>query len=117
MAEGSGSNDSKTNVIADALNSMNFIFNELTEENGMINYDYSAGAFEMDHRDGEIRLRSEIPFYDRYVLSAESISNWLNAIFGTMDYTIPGFIAVAYSNAVPAEIWKNIINAVDPKLN
>ena len=84
---------------------------------GMINYDYNKGTFEMDHRNGEIRLRSVIPLNNNHELSAESISHWINEVSRMMDLTFSGFIAVAYGSAIPSEIWYKIQNAVDPKLN
>lgn len=91
--------------------------NSVFEFIGMINYDYNKGTFEMDHRDGEIRLKSVIPLNNNRELSAESISHWINEVFRMMDLTFSGFIAVAYGNAIPSEIWYKIQNAVDPKLN
>lgn len=91
--------------------------NPIFEFIGIINYSYEYGDFEMDHRDGEIRLRSSLILHDRRKISTETITNWLNDLFGMMDTTFPGFIAVAFGNAIPSEMWDKIQNAPDPKLN
>ncbi len=84
---------------------------------GMINYGYHIGVFEQDHRDGEIRLRSEIPFNDRFQLTAEKICKWLNDTIGLLDHTFPSFISIAFNNAVPEDIWQRLRDGVNPRLN
>ncbi len=84
---------------------------------GMINYDFNLAKFEMDHEDGSLRLRNILLMTEPDSLSSEKISSWLRNSFEMMDLAFPGFMAIAYGNAVPSEVWAKIKSRVDPRLN
>jgi hypothetical protein len=84
---------------------------------GMINYDFNLANFEMDHKDGSIRLRNILLMTEPESLSSEKINSWLRNSFEMMDLAFPGFMAISYGNAVPSEVWAKIKSRVDPSLN
>ena len=91
--------------------------NAIFELIGMLNFNFSWGTFEMDHRDGNVRYLSNLPINNPEKLSIENISEWLNDSFRFMDYTFPGFMTVIFGGSLPSDILNKLLNRVDPKLN
>lgn len=84
---------------------------------GMINYEFNLANFEMDNKDGSLRLRNILLMTEPDSLSSEKINGWLKNSFEMMNLTFPGFMAISYGNAVPSEVWAKIQSRVDPSLN
>jgi len=84
---------------------------------GLFNYDFNFAKFEMDNENGSLRLRNILLMTEPDSLSSKNISSWLRNSFKIMDLAFPGFMAIAYGNAIPSEVWSKIKGGVDPSLN
>ena len=66
------------------------------------NYGLRIGGFELDYTDGEVRYRSSLDF-EHETLTPGLIRNAIYPAVHTMDFYLPGLLAVMYGNKTPKE--------------
>ena len=66
------------------------------------NFGLRIGCFEVDHADGEVRYRSSLDF-EHETLTPGLIRNAIYPAVHTMDFYLPGLLAVMYGNKTPKE--------------
>jgi len=71
------------------------------------NFGLRIGNFEMDYSDGEVRYKSSIDF-EGVALTSELIKNAVYPAVHTMDFYLPGLLAVMYGNKTPGEAIEKI---------
>ncbi len=69
------------------------------------NFGLRIGNFELDYRDGEIRYKSSLDF-EGETLTPGLIKRAIYPAVYTMDFYLPGLLAVMYGNQTPAEAIK-----------
>ena len=71
------------------------------------NFGLRIGCFEIDHEDGEVRYKSSLDF-ENETLTPGLIRNAVYPAVHTMDFYLPGLLAVMYGNKTPVEAIKAI---------
>lgn len=71
------------------------------------NFGLRIGNFEMDYSDGEVRYKSSIDFEDEE-LTPGLIKHAIYPAVHTLDFYLPGLLAVMYGNKTPEEAIKDI---------
>ncbi len=66
------------------------------------NFGLRIGNFEMDYKDGEVRYKSSLDFEDEE-LTPSLIKHAIYPAVHTMDFYLPGLLAVMYGNKTPQE--------------
>lgn len=66
------------------------------------NFGLRIGNFELDYRDGEVRYKSSVDF-EGEALTPGLIKHAIYPAVHTMDFYLPGLLAVMYGNKTPAE--------------
>ena len=66
------------------------------------NYGLRIGCFELDYADGEVRFRSSLDF-EGETLTPGLIRNAIYPAVHTMDFYLPGLLAVMYGNKTPEQ--------------
>jgi hypothetical protein len=66
------------------------------------NYGLRIGCFEVDYTDGEVRYKSSLDF-EHETLTPGLIRNAIYPAVHTMDFYLPGLLAVMYGNKTPKE--------------
>jgi hypothetical protein len=66
------------------------------------NYGLRIGCFEVDYVDGEVRYKSSLDF-EHETLTPGLIRNAIYPAVHTMDFYLPGLLAVMYGNKTPKE--------------
>ncbi|MGC9521979.1 MAG: YbjN domain-containing protein [Anaerolineae bacterium] len=71
------------------------------------NFGLRIGNFELDYRDGEVRYKSSLDF-EGETLTPGLIKHAIYPAVHTMDFYLPGLLAVMYGNKTPAEAITDI---------
>lgn len=71
------------------------------------NFGIRIGNFELDFSDGEVRYKSSLDF-ESETLSPTLIKNAIYPAVHTMDFYLPGLLAVMYGNKTPEEAISEI---------
>ena len=82
----------------------------VTEFLSRANYGLNFGAFQMDHRDGELAFRRSINFAGME-LRTETVRGALYSSVGVMDTYLPGLMAVVYGGMTAEEAIAKVENA------
>jgi hypothetical protein len=71
------------------------------------NFGLRIGCFELDHSDGEVRFKSSLDF-EGEVLTPGLIRNAIYPAVHTVDFYLPGLLAVMYGNKTPEQAISEI---------
>ncbi len=78
------------------------VLSAVVEYTTRANYGLRIGCFEVDYTDGEVRYRSSLDF-ENETLTPGLIRNAIYPAVHTMDFYLPGLLAVMYGNKTPKE--------------
>ena len=72
-----------------------------------VNYRLSAPKFEMDFRDGELRVTVPARFRDA-MATLDVLSSMIGQAHNVLDQYLPGFLMMDYGHKTAAEAWESV---------